>query len=57
MTLLQRIIEEADAAKFERGNLKMVKMHIEGLKRMVTMRGGLDAIRDTNPMLTNLIFG
>lgn len=35
----------------------MVKMHVEGLKRMVSIRGGLDAIRATNPVLTNLIFG
>ncbi|KAG4431697.1 hypothetical protein IFR05_012821 [Cadophora sp. M221] len=43
--------------EFERGNLRMVKMHVEGLKRMVNIRGGLDAIRATNPVLTNLIFG
>ncbi|KAK0120102.1 hypothetical protein ONS95_011512 [Cadophora gregata] len=43
--------------EFERGNLRMVKMHVEGLKRIVSIRGGLDAIRATNPVLTNLIFG
>jgi len=35
----------------------MVKMHVDGLKRIVSIRGGLDAIRATNPVLTNLIFG
>jgi hypothetical protein len=35
----------------------MVRMHIEGLKRMVRIRGRLDSIRTTNLMLANLIFG
>lgn len=43
--------------EFERGDLRGVRMHIEGLKRMVKIRGGLGAIRSTNPMLANLIFG
>lgn len=43
--------------EFERGDFRGVRMHIEGLKRMVKIRGGLGAIRSTNPMLANLIFG
>jgi len=31
--------------------------HFEGLKRMVTLRGGLGAIRALNPILANMIFG
>lgn len=43
--------------KFERGDDERARMHIEGLKRMVNIRGGLAAIRATNPMLANMIFG
>jgi hypothetical protein len=35
----------------------MVRMHVNGLKRMVSLRGGLSAIRETNSMLGNIIFG
>ena len=40
----------------ERGNMKMLRMHIDGLKRMVGIRGGLNAIRETNPMVANSTF-
>ncbi|KUJ12249.1 uncharacterized protein LY89DRAFT_673249 [Mollisia scopiformis] len=43
--------------EFQRSNFKMVTMHIQGLKRMVALRGGLHTIRSTNHMLANLIFG
>lgn len=32
-------------------------MHVNGLKRMVKLRGGLEEIRENNHMLANLIFG
>lgn len=35
----------------------MVKIHVDGVKRMINIRGGLNAIRATNPTLANLIFG
>jgi hypothetical protein len=34
----------------------MLKMHMEGLKRMISIRGGLGAIRETNPMIANSVF-
>ncbi|KAF8862195.1 hypothetical protein BDZ45DRAFT_723329 [Acephala macrosclerotiorum] len=43
--------------EFERSNFRMVEMHVNGLKRMVKLRGGLEEIRETNHMLANLIFG
>lgn len=36
--------------------MKPLQMHIGGLKRMVALRGGLDAIRFTNPMTANIVF-
>ena len=40
----------------ERGNMKMLRMHMDGLKRMVGIRGGLNAIRETNPIVANSTF-
>jgi hypothetical protein len=37
--------------------MRMVRMHIDGLKRMVTIRGGLAASRSQNADLANLVFG
>jgi hypothetical protein len=36
--------------------MKMLRMHIDGLNRMVAIRGGLGAIRETNPMVANSVF-
>ncbi|TVY52381.1 Sterol uptake control protein 2 [Lachnellula cervina] len=44
------------AIEHERGNMKMLRMHLDGLKRMLDIRGGLSAIRDTNPMIANSVF-
>jgi hypothetical protein len=37
--------------------MRMVRMHIDGLKRMVAIRGGLTALRSQNADLANLVFG
>jgi len=37
--------------------MRMMRMHVDGLKRIVEIRGGLAAIRSTNPNLANMIFG
>ncbi|KAE8449810.1 hypothetical protein EG329_007286 [Mollisiaceae sp. DMI_Dod_QoI] len=44
------------AIEHERGNMRMLRMHLEGLKRMVGIRGGLNAIRETNAMVANSVF-
>lgn len=43
-------------SKHERGNIKMVQIHMDGLKRMVSMRGGLNSIRSTCPLAANIAF-
>jgi hypothetical protein len=40
----------------EKGNLKMMRMHLDGLKRMLHIRGGLSSVRDSNPMVANSVF-
>ena len=42
--------------KHERGNIRNLQLHMQGLKQMVNMRGGLSAIRATNPIAANLVF-
>lgn len=44
------------AMEHDRGNMRALDMHLEGLKRIVELRGGLDAIRATNAMAANVIF-
>ncbi|KAH7351269.1 hypothetical protein BKA65DRAFT_255223 [Rhexocercosporidium sp. MPI-PUGE-AT-0058] len=44
------------AFEHERDNLRMLRMHMDGLKRMVDIRGGLNAIRQTNAMVANSVF-
>lgn len=44
------------AIEHENGRMRMLKMHMNGLKRMVDVRGGLNAIRETSPMVANSVF-
>ncbi|TKA74133.1 hypothetical protein B0A55_06832 [Friedmanniomyces simplex] len=44
------------AMEHDRGNMRALDMHLEGLKRVVELRGGLDAIRATNSMAANVVF-
>lgn len=36
--------------------MRMVQMHMDGLKRMIIVRGGLNAIRRSNAMVANIVF-
>lgn len=40
----------------QKGNVCMLRMHMNGLARMVALRGGLNAIRSTSPMTANWVF-
>ncbi|KAK4889150.1 hypothetical protein LTR27_012053 [Elasticomyces elasticus] len=44
------------AMEHDRGNMRALDMHLEGLKRVVELRGGLDAVRTTNSMAANVVF-
>jgi hypothetical protein len=46
-----------DSLQFERGDVRSVRTHNAGVKRMVHERGGLTAIRNENRMLANIIYG
>lgn len=44
------------AAEHDRGNMRALDMHLEGLKRIVSLRGGLESIRNTNAVAANVVF-
>ncbi|KAM3085842.1 hypothetical protein ACMFMG_002900 [Clarireedia jacksonii] len=44
------------AIEHEKGNLRMMKMHMAGLSRMLELAGGLNAVRERNPMIANSVF-
>lgn len=42
--------------KHEKGSLRLSRIHVTGLKRMLEVRGGLEAIRISNPTVANVLF-
>lgn len=42
--------------QLEKGNMRMVRTHMEGLKRMTDLRGGLNSMRRSNAMVANFVF-
>lgn len=44
------------AMEADRGNMRALDMHLEGLKKIVQLRGGLDAVRATNAMAASVVF-
>ncbi|KAF2728013.1 hypothetical protein EJ04DRAFT_581647, partial [Polyplosphaeria fusca] len=40
----------------ERGNVRMLRLHLHGLTQILLHRGGLHALRTTSPMIANLVF-
>ncbi|CAG8904570.1 unnamed protein product [Penicillium egyptiacum] len=41
--------------EFGKGNIKVGEMHVNGLKRLVDMRGGINAVRQTSPLTARMI--
>lgn len=44
------------ALEHDRGDMRALNMHLEGLKRMVHIRGGLNALRCANALAANVVF-
>ncbi|OCT50089.1 hypothetical protein CLCR_07346 [Cladophialophora carrionii] len=42
--------------KHEKGSLRLSHIHVTGLRRMLEVRGGLEAIRISNPTIANVLF-
>ncbi|CAG7946256.1 unnamed protein product [Penicillium nalgiovense] len=41
--------------EFGKGNIKVGEMHVNGLKRLVDMRGGINAVRQTSPLTARMV--
>ncbi|KAJ5375103.1 Protein of unknown function DUF3468 [Penicillium concentricum] len=41
--------------EFGKGNIKVGEMHVKGLKKLVDMRGGINAVRQTSPLTARMI--
>ncbi|CAI7631522.1 unnamed protein product [Penicillium glandicola] len=41
--------------EFGKGNVKVGEMHVNGLKKLVDMRGGINAVRQTSPLTARMI--
>lgn len=44
-----------NGSQFGKGNTKVGEMHVHGLKRLVDMRGGINAVRQTSPLTARMI--
>ncbi|KAH7123549.1 hypothetical protein B0J11DRAFT_580333 [Dendryphion nanum] len=43
------------AIEFGKGNVEVGKMHIDGIKRMVRMRGGMQKVKMTSPLTARMV--
>ncbi|KAJ5521820.1 hypothetical protein N7527_005935 [Penicillium freii] len=41
--------------EFGKGNIKVGEMHVNGLKKLVDMRGGINAVRQTSPLTARMV--
>ncbi|KAJ5815165.1 hypothetical protein N7474_006942 [Penicillium riverlandense] len=70
VTLLRRKIEDTTLAvqdgtlnsvitlatiEFGKGNINVSEMHVDGVKKLVHMRGGINAVRQTNPLTARMV--
>ncbi|KAL2833077.1 hypothetical protein BJY01DRAFT_225623 [Aspergillus pseudoustus] len=43
------------AIEFGKGNTRISQMHVDGVKKLVDMRGGINAVRQTSPLTARMI--
>ncbi|OKL62738.1 hypothetical protein UA08_01130 [Talaromyces atroroseus] len=43
------------AIEFGKGNIKVSQMHVDGVKRLVNMRGGINSVRQTSPLTARMV--
>ncbi|KAF1965631.1 hypothetical protein BU23DRAFT_488769 [Bimuria novae-zelandiae CBS 107.79] len=43
------------AIEFGKGNVKVGQMHVDGVRRLVNMRGGISAVRQTSPLTARMV--
>ncbi|KAK2882372.1 hypothetical protein FQN49_000427 [Arthroderma sp. PD_2] len=43
------------AIEFGKGNIEVCEMHVEGVKRLINMRGGIYSVRQTSPLTARMV--
>ncbi|KAL2855228.1 hypothetical protein BJX68DRAFT_253827 [Aspergillus pseudodeflectus] len=43
------------AIEFGKGNTQVSRMHVDGVKKLVDMRGGINAVRQTSPLTARMV--
>ncbi|KXH49145.1 hypothetical protein CNYM01_06927 [Colletotrichum nymphaeae SA-01] len=43
------------AIEFGKGNIQVSEMHVDGVKRLVNMRGGINSVRQTSPLTARMV--
>lgn len=50
-----RSVTNTSPTKFGKGNVKVAEMHVNGVKRLVDMRGGISSVRQTSPLTARMV--
>ena len=53
---LTTILSLTDTWQYLRRHCRMVQTHMAGMKRILDLRGGLNSIRKSNPLIANIVF-
>ncbi|PLB49120.1 hypothetical protein P170DRAFT_357447 [Aspergillus steynii IBT 23096] len=43
------------AIEFGKGNIKVSEMHVDGVKKLIDMRGGINSVRQTSPLTARMV--
>lgn len=41
--------------QFGKGNIKLAQMHVDGVKKLVDLRGGINSVRQTSPLTARMV--
>lgn len=41
--------------QFGKGNVKVGQMHVDGVKKLVDLRGGINSVRQTSPLTARMV--
>lgn len=41
--------------EFGKGNIDIAEMHVNGVKRLVDLRGGISSVRQTSPLTARMV--
>jgi hypothetical protein len=50
-----KLVTDAQNRQFGKGNIEVSRTHVEGVKRLVNLRGGINSVRQTSPLTARMI--